>query len=146
MSNLSESVPLARPGSPSHYPFLRREKKNNKISHEILEDYQNLNYFMNYDENHKRKKLIKIQDCTDWLAYEAKKNNTQYTKSSFNNSTNLFRHYSAFNQRTTNLPPQSTSLYFQQPSSEADPHLDTSQQQIYKINMLLNRKSARANT
>jgi hypothetical protein len=101
---------------------------------------------MNYDENHKRKKLIKIQDCTDWLAYEAKKNNTQYTKSSFNNSTNLFRHYSAFNQRTTNLPPQSTSLYFQQPSSEADPHLDTSQQQIYKINMLLNRKSARANT
>lgn len=114
----------------------------------MLDDYQNLNYYMNYNESLKRKKLIKIQDCTDWLAYEAKKNQIQYNKSSLNNSTNIFRHYSAFNQRTT-IQPQSTSFYIQQPSSEADSNFadtSSSQQQIYKINMLLNRKSARAKT
>jgi hypothetical protein len=155
-------VPLARPISPNNYPFLKRDKINNKINqNEILDDYHELKYYLNYEETVKKKKLIKIQDCTDWLAYKQTRqkksnistsnnnnnNNNNSNKSTLNNSGNVFRHYSAFVQKTTNPTHQSTSFstYFQS-NYENDSNIDTGQQQLYKINMLLNRKSARVKT
>jgi len=152
-------VPLARPISPNNYPFLKRDKINNKINqNEILDDYHELKYYLNYEETVKKKKLIKIQDCTDWLAYKqtrqkksnistSNNNNNNSNKSTLNNSGNVFRHYSAFVQKTTNPTHQSTSFstYFQS-NYENDSNIDTGQQQLYKINMLLNRKSARVKT
>lgn len=154
LSNLNDHerhgmLPLARPASPSQYTFLRRDKKDykNKINqNEILDEYQDLNYYINYDETLKKKKLIKIQDGTDWLAFKNKihHSSNQYIKSSMNNSTNIYRHYSA-NIQKANLPIQSNSFYFQT-NNDVDLNLNISQQHLYRINMLLNRKSSRANT
>ena len=153
-------IPMARPASPNNFSILRRDKKTNKFSHEILDEYQDINYYINYEENMntKKKKFIKIQDCTDWLEFKNNQKLSTYTaKSSLNTNSsanNIYRHYSA-NFQKMNLQPQTNLVYFQNnnlnssnnmAASDLNVNLDISQQNLYRINILLNRRSARANT
>lgn len=171
LSNLHEQhqqdsqLPMGRPTSPNHFSILRRDKKSNKITQEMLDEYQDIHYYINYEDqlvNGKKKKFIKIQDCTDWLEFKSNQkqsnNNSVKTSINSNNSASVYRHYSA-NIHKINLHPQSNSFIFQNTNnnnnynvnnssnaSDLNVNLDISQQNLYRINILLNRRSARAST
>ena len=147
--------PHGRPTSPTspyhHANGINCDACNVIAGYQVYDNFYYVNG-INYDNqinNNKKKKLIKLQDCTTWLALNNKVTyEHQYSKFHLNNqaTNNLYRN----NSTPTNL--NHVVVRFQQEQATFPmthfrfSHLSNQVSSNEKINMLLNRKSTRVNT
>jgi hypothetical protein len=93
----------------------------------------------------KYKKIIKIQDCTTWLAMSSSAKNP-YTSNgltqSLNNTTSKSMRHSHSSQANSNNKPNITNNQGFTGYKIIDPHYNYTN----RINLLLNRKISRSNT
>ena len=126
--------------------FLQHGNSNSSTTskyYQALNSYLNqaneINSSSNSANTKKYKKLIKIQDCTTWLAMSnSSKNNYNGLTTSLSNSSPVVRNsFSAQNNKYNVTNNQNFTGY-----KIIDPHYNYTN----RINLLLNRKISRSNT